>query len=79
MSKTTQFKSSFVHFPGKLLGPILAFLVPYQQHQRQLNPTVVIPLVVEVVATCLVIPGEKEKVVASLEKTSCFFFLSFFL
>ncbi len=45
---------------GKILQPVMNYLVPYQQQKQQLNPQVVIPLVLEVVATCLVIPDMKE-------------------
>ncbi len=45
---------------AKILVPVMNYLVPYQQQQQQLKPDVVIPLVLDVVATSLVIPDMKE-------------------
>lgn len=42
-----------------MLQPVMNYLVPYQQQQQQLSPHTVIPLVLEVVATCLVLPDMK--------------------
>ena len=45
---------------SKILQPVMNYIVPYQQRANQLKPEVVIPLVLEVVTTCLVIPDMKE-------------------
>jgi hypothetical protein len=55
----------------KILQPVMNYLLPYSQHVQQLSPHVVIPLVLEVVATCLVIPDMKVTVFSPF---SCFSF-----
>ena len=45
---------------NKLLRPIFSYVVPYAQQQKQLKPYQVIPVVLECVATCIVIPEMRE-------------------